>query len=128
MKLTDNSVILSMLLVKAGMPMRTHALGSSGTHVVACVSYALHMRYCLACCVVLLCLESKEETQTLIACSKLAPLPRALLHTTRLPIDPITVGRRWGQRHPQGANSGSIGAIGYNDAAFSKNLRAREHL
>jgi hypothetical protein len=29
--------------------------------------------------------------------------------TTRLPIDPITVGRRWGQRHPQGANSGSIG-------------------
>jgi hypothetical protein len=30
---------------------------------------------------------------------------------TRLPIDPITVGRRWGQRHPQGANSGSIGRL-----------------
>jgi hypothetical protein len=30
---------------------------------------------------------------------------------TRLPIDPITVGRRWGQRHPQGANSGPIGRL-----------------
>jgi hypothetical protein len=30
----------------------------------------------------------------------------------RLPIDPITVpGLRWGQRHPQGANSGSISRL-----------------
>jgi hypothetical protein len=32
------------------------------------------------------------------------------IQITRLPIDPITVGRQWGQqRHPQGASLGSNG-------------------
>ena len=31
----------------------------------------------------------------------------------QLPNDPVKAGRRWGQRHPQGANLGSNGILNF---------------
>jgi hypothetical protein len=49
-------------------------------------------------------------------CNSTVEQSQCVIQITRVPIDPITVGRRWGQRHPQRANSGSIGRINSNQA------------
>ena len=36
---------------------------------------------------------------------------RGLITNYQLPNDPVKAGRRWGQRHPQGANLGSNGIL-----------------
>ena len=33
------------------------------------------------------------------------------MHNYQLPDGPVKAGRRWGQRHPQGANLGSNGRL-----------------
>ena len=54
-----------------------------------------------------------ENTMLEVAMLKMRDEAAIYITNYQLPNDPVKAGRRWGQRHPQGANLGSNGILNF---------------